>query len=115
MTGAGWRANRTNMEDSIPLLYWHLNDPGTIPNVLQTGAGCPTGMIVYEGSLLPAQFHYQSPVAQKILMQTLQSIRGTEEYIELVTRYEVKSEAGIISSKTETDIDLKLPGGQAKK
>lgn len=56
MTGAGWQANRTNIEDSIPLRHWHLNDPGVVPNLLQTGAGSPTGMIIYEGSLLPAAF-----------------------------------------------------------
>ncbi|MGB4399512.1 MAG: PVC-type heme-binding CxxCH protein, partial [Daejeonella sp.] len=59
MTGASWSANRTNMEDSIPLRHWHLNDPGVIPNLLQTGAGSPTGMVIYEGSLLPAQFQNQ--------------------------------------------------------
>ncbi|MEJ7692671.1 PVC-type heme-binding CxxCH protein, partial [Daejeonella sp.] len=59
MTGAGWQAKRTNLEDSIPLRHWHLNDPGVIPNLLQTGAGSPTGMVVYEGSLLPAQFQNQ--------------------------------------------------------
>ncbi|MEO6673101.1 MAG: PVC-type heme-binding CxxCH protein [Ginsengibacter sp.] len=59
MTGAGWRANRTNIEDSIPERHWHLNDPGAIPNLLQTGAGSPTGMVIYEGSLLPSQFHDQ--------------------------------------------------------
>ena len=53
MTGASWRANRTNIEDSIPFRHWHLNDPGSIPNLLQTGAGSPTGMVVYEGRLLP--------------------------------------------------------------
>ncbi len=56
MTGAGWRANRTNIEDSIPLRHWYLNDPGTVPNLLQTFAGSPTGIIVYEGSLLPQPF-----------------------------------------------------------
>lgn len=56
ITGAGWRANRTNIEDSIPFRHWHLNDPGVIPNLLQTGAGSPTGMIVYEGRLLPKIF-----------------------------------------------------------
>lgn len=56
MTGAGWRANRTNIEDSIPLQHWYLNDPGTVPNLLQTFAGSPTGIIVYEGSLLPQPF-----------------------------------------------------------
>lgn len=28
MTGASWQAKRTNLEDSIPLRHWHLNDPG---------------------------------------------------------------------------------------
>ncbi|MGZ8559165.1 MAG: PVC-type heme-binding CxxCH protein, partial [Chitinophagaceae bacterium] len=56
MTGAGWRANRTNIEDSIPLQHWYLNDPGTVPNLLQTFAGSPTGMVIYEGSLLPPPF-----------------------------------------------------------
>jgi putative heme-binding domain-containing protein len=59
MTGAGWQANRTNVEDSIPLKHWHLNDPGEVPNLLQTFAGSPTGMVIYEGSLLPAQFQNQ--------------------------------------------------------
>ncbi len=59
MTGAGWRANRTNVEDSIPLKHWHLNDPGEVPNLLQTFAGSPTGMVIYEGSLLPVQFQNQ--------------------------------------------------------
>lgn len=59
MTGAGWQANRTNIEDSIPLRHWYLNDPGSVPNLLQTFAGSPTGIIVYEGSLLPQPFHDQ--------------------------------------------------------
>lgn len=59
LTGAGWRANRTNIEDEIPLRHWHLNDPGVIPNLLQTGAGSPTGMVVYEGRMLPKTFQDQ--------------------------------------------------------
>lgn len=59
MTGAGWQANRTNIEDSIPFRHWHLNDPGEVPNLLQTGAGSPTGIVVYEGSLLPKEFQGQ--------------------------------------------------------
>ena len=59
MTGAGWQANRTNLEDSIPFRHWHLNDPGVVPTLLQTGAGSPTGMIIYEGSLLPTEFQNQ--------------------------------------------------------
>jgi putative membrane-bound dehydrogenase-like protein len=59
LTGAGWQANRTNAEAEIPKKHWHLNDPGSVPNLLQTGAGSPTGMIVYEGKLLPQQFQGQ--------------------------------------------------------
>ena len=58
-TGAGWSAYRTGMEAEIPLRHWHLNDPGVVPNLLQTGAGSPTGMLIYEGRLLPAPFRNQ--------------------------------------------------------
>ncbi|MGY8714500.1 MAG: DUF7133 domain-containing protein, partial [Verrucomicrobiia bacterium] len=43
----------------IPHQHWHLNDPGVVPNLLQTGAGSPTGIAVYEGNLLPKIFHSQ--------------------------------------------------------
>ncbi|MBC7936394.1 MAG: PQQ-dependent sugar dehydrogenase, partial [Rhizobacter sp.] len=59
ITDAGWQENRTNIEDSIPLRHWHLNDPGVVPNLLQTFAGSPTGIVVYEGKLLPEQFQNQ--------------------------------------------------------
>ncbi|WDI44247.1 PVC-type heme-binding CxxCH protein [Bremerella sp. P1] len=59
MTGAGWRDPRTNMETEVPLQHWHLNDPGVVPNLLQTGAGSPTGICFYEGDLLPKVFHNQ--------------------------------------------------------
>ncbi|MBN8824574.1 MULTISPECIES: PVC-type heme-binding CxxCH protein [unclassified Spirosoma] len=59
MTGAGWQANRDNIEPEIPRRHWHLNDPGVVPNLLQTGAGSPTGIIVYEGNLLPEVFRNQ--------------------------------------------------------
>ena len=59
MTGAGWRARRTNMENDIPLRHWHLNDPGVVPNLVQTYAGSPTGILVYEGKLLPAEYQNQ--------------------------------------------------------
>ncbi|MEO0469352.1 MAG: PVC-type heme-binding CxxCH protein [Bacteroidota bacterium] len=58
-TGAGWRVERTGMNPSIPLQHWHLNDPGVVPNLLQNGAGSPTGMIVYEGDLLPEIYRNQ--------------------------------------------------------
>lgn len=58
-TGAGWRDARTNIEAEIPLRHWHLNDPGVVPNLLQTGAGAPTGICLYEGDLLPEVFRGQ--------------------------------------------------------
>lgn len=58
-TGASWPVSRTNMEQEIPLRHWHLNDPGVVPNLLQTGGGSPTGILVYEGTLLPEVFRNQ--------------------------------------------------------
>ncbi|MDA1052268.1 MAG: DUF1080 domain-containing protein [Planctomycetota bacterium] len=58
-TGAGWQVERTGWEDEIPLRHWHLNDPGVVPNLVQTGAGSPTGICVYEGTLLPKEFQGQ--------------------------------------------------------
>ncbi len=59
MTGEGWYVNRTNKEKEVPLQHWHLNDPGVVPNLLQTGSGSPTGILVYEGHLLPSKFQNQ--------------------------------------------------------
>lgn len=56
ITGAGWRDGRITMEDEVPLQHWHLNDPGVVPNMLQTGAGSPSGICMYEGRLLPKRF-----------------------------------------------------------
>jgi putative membrane-bound dehydrogenase-like protein len=58
-TGAGWGIRRTNMEKEILFRHWHLSDPGVVPNVLQTGAGSPAGIMMYEGDLLPRIFHGQ--------------------------------------------------------
>ncbi len=59
VTGAGWQTSRIGLESEIPLRHWHQNDPGVVPNLLQTGAGSPTGILVYEGTLLPSIFHGQ--------------------------------------------------------
>ncbi|MEM9588018.1 MAG: PVC-type heme-binding CxxCH protein [Planctomycetota bacterium] len=55
-TGALWREKRINLEKEIPLQHWHLNDPGVVPNLLQTGAGSPSGICTYEGRLLPNRY-----------------------------------------------------------
>ena len=59
LTGAGWQTPRTNIEPEIPRRHWHLNDPGVVPNLLQTGAGSPTGIIVNEGTALGPAFTNQ--------------------------------------------------------
>lgn len=56
MTGADWRAYRTNKEDSVWKQHWHQNDPGVVPNLRVIGAGSPTGIFVYEGNLLPEKY-----------------------------------------------------------
>ncbi len=65
MTGAGWtdswnKAKGKGVPESERGAYhWHLSDPGVVPNLLQTGNGSPTGIAVYEGTLLPKAFHNQ--------------------------------------------------------
>jgi len=65
VTGEGWSVgwNKAKAkgapEDSKVFYEWHQYDPGVIPNLLNTGAGSPTGIIVYEGKLLPEVFRNQ--------------------------------------------------------
>ena len=59
LNGAGWKSNRTGMHKETAFRHWHQNDPGVIPNLLHTGAGSPTGIAFYEGSLLPPRFQHQ--------------------------------------------------------
>lgn len=59
LTGQSWRERRTGWETEIPRRHWHLNDPGTVPNLLQTGSGSPCGILVYEDTLLPEKYHNQ--------------------------------------------------------
>jgi putative membrane-bound dehydrogenase-like protein len=65
LTGAGWgdgwkKAQQKGAgEDLKPFYHWHQFDPGVVPNLLQTGNGSPTGILVYEGKLLPEIFRNQ--------------------------------------------------------
>lgn len=59
MTKSDWRTRRINMEDSVWQQHWHLNDPGVVPNLVQNYSGSPTGILVYEGKLLPAEYQNQ--------------------------------------------------------
>jgi putative membrane-bound dehydrogenase-like protein len=65
MTGATWQAgwevarSRGAQADEKVFYEWHQYDPGVVPNLLHTGAGSPTGIIAYEGKLLPSVFRNQ--------------------------------------------------------
>ncbi len=65
LTGAGWpdgwkKAAAKGVSETEKIFYeWHQYDPGTVPNLLHTGAGSPTGLAVYEGKLLPKIFQGQ--------------------------------------------------------
>ena len=65
VTGAGWseawdKAKAKGASEETKVFYeWHQYDPGVVPNLLHTGAGSPTGILVYEGRLLPQIFWNQ--------------------------------------------------------
>ena len=65
MTGAGWPAgwekakSKGATEEQKVFYEWHQYDPGVVPDLLHTGAGSPTGIILYEGKLLPEVFRNQ--------------------------------------------------------
>jgi hypothetical protein len=59
VTGAGWSKGDAKTKEEVVSRHWHQTDPGVVPNLLHTGAGSPTGIVVYEGDLLPAVFHNQ--------------------------------------------------------
>ncbi|WP_192878056.1 MULTISPECIES: PVC-type heme-binding CxxCH protein [Arenibacter] len=59
LTGASWKERRAGWHNEIPKRHWHLNDPGTVPNLLQTGSGSPCGILVYEDKMLPLKFQNQ--------------------------------------------------------
>ena len=49
--------NRTWLEDRGT--HWHTELPGVVPVVARLGAGSPCGLVVYEGTLLPAAYRGQ--------------------------------------------------------
>lgn len=59
LTGQRWRVPRLTMHPFRGKAHWHQNDPGAVPNVIETGNGAPGGVTVYEGDLLPSQVHGQ--------------------------------------------------------
>ena len=49
--GRPWRADKGT--------HFHSEDPGVIPNVARLGAGAPSGLLLYEGELLPERYRGQ--------------------------------------------------------
>ena len=59
LTGERWRKTRIGQHPHRGKRHWHQNDPGVVPNVVETGNGAPTGVTVYEGDLLPEAMRNQ--------------------------------------------------------
>lgn len=38
-------------------VHWNKDRPGVVPNMIRTGFGSPTGILFYEGKLLPSRLH----------------------------------------------------------
>jgi putative membrane-bound dehydrogenase-like protein len=56
-TGTSWDRDRNMFPGQTRQeAHWHSRWPGTVPNLLNTGAGAPTGIVCYEGDLLPALY-----------------------------------------------------------
>lgn len=57
LAGSNWGRDRPLYPDQTRQeAHWHQRDPGVVPNLLNTGAGSPCGILVYEGDLLPEPF-----------------------------------------------------------
>ena len=59
LTGASWSKGDAKTKEETIARHWHQTDPGVVPNLLHTGGGSPTGILVYEGDLLPEVFRGQ--------------------------------------------------------
>ena len=55
--GHDWARDQAAFPDQTKQqAHWHQKWPGVVPNLLHTGGGSPTGILVYEGDLLPERF-----------------------------------------------------------
>ena len=54
---AGWQQELARYPaQSAQEAHWRQREPGVVPNLYNTGGGSPTGILVYEGDLLPAKY-----------------------------------------------------------
>jgi putative membrane-bound dehydrogenase-like protein len=76
--------------------HFHQRDPGVVPNMVCTGAGSPTGILVYEGALLPEKLQgslihcepghnvirsfVPTPAAAGYTAQTLEVLKSTDKW-----------------------------------
>jgi len=68
LTGAGWGEawKKANAKAKLPddqkwRFHWHQDDPGVVPNLLNTGAGSPCGILAYEGDLI-VKSYWPTPI-----------------------------------------------------
>src|SRR5665213_727113 len=59
--GSNWGRDAQQYKSAFPNQtkpeqHWHLRWPGVVPNLLNTGAGAPCGICIYEGDLLPEPY-----------------------------------------------------------
>ncbi len=59
LSGASWSKGDAKTDAEVQAAHWHQFDPGVVPNLCCTGAGSPTGILLYEGGLLPERFQHQ--------------------------------------------------------
>jgi putative membrane-bound dehydrogenase-like protein len=57
LSGSAWGRDQAAYPGQLRQeAHFHQRDPGVVPNLLSTGGGSPTGILVYEGDLLPEPF-----------------------------------------------------------
>jgi len=47
---------RRKGDRKLDAVHWNADQPGVVPAMVKTGMGSPTGLMFYQGTLLPAQF-----------------------------------------------------------
>lgn len=51
-----WPRRKGNRK--LDAVHWNEDQPGVVPKMVRTGFGSPTGMLFYEGDLLPERYRY---------------------------------------------------------
>ncbi len=51
-----WPRRKGNRK--LDAVHWNEDQPGVVPKMVRTGFGSPTGLMFYEGDLLPERYHF---------------------------------------------------------